>query len=235
MVKISIFGQNFNIWSKFRFLVKLSIFGQIFDFSSKISILVQNFENIQLRLKEGENLMFGENNLSIEQNILMANQMWHDEWVDWDFTKHVCVPGRVRKLGFFFFKFIIQINCIKLWSKRVIFYSSDSRTVTFCDFLSNFCQTRKLPRTVILFWHFFVTLREALLYIKIGVILWAAKNTILEYFYLMKLVCRILNKITPFTPIFSFFFQLFPFFFNFSHFFLFFSTFSIFFNFSHFF
>ena len=27
-------------------------------------------------LKQGENLMFGENNLQIKENILMANQMW---------------------------------------------------------------------------------------------------------------------------------------------------------------
>ena len=38
--------------------------------------------------------MFGDNNLSFEINILMANQMWHDEWVDWDFNTHECVPGR---------------------------------------------------------------------------------------------------------------------------------------------
>ena len=38
--------------------------------------------------------MFGVNNLSVERNILMANQMWHDEWVDWDFKAHDCTPGR---------------------------------------------------------------------------------------------------------------------------------------------
>jgi len=33
--KISIFGQNFDFWTKFRFLTKISIFGQNFDFWTK--------------------------------------------------------------------------------------------------------------------------------------------------------------------------------------------------------
>jgi len=39
LAKISIFGENFNIWSKFQFLGKISIFGQNFYFSPKFRLL----------------------------------------------------------------------------------------------------------------------------------------------------------------------------------------------------
>ncbi|CBY21654.1 unnamed protein product [Oikopleura dioica] len=45
-------------------------------------------------LKQGENLMFGLNDMSIEANFLLATKMWHDEWIDWDFEKLTCTPGR---------------------------------------------------------------------------------------------------------------------------------------------
>ncbi|CAG5105201.1 Oidioi.mRNA.OKI2018_I69.chr1.g1917.t1.cds [Oikopleura dioica] len=45
-------------------------------------------------LKQGENLMFGVNDMSVEGNFLLATQMWHDEWKDWDFQKLTCTPGR---------------------------------------------------------------------------------------------------------------------------------------------
>ena len=38
-------------------------------------------------LKQGENLMFGINNMDVEGNFLLATKMWHDEWIDWDFQK----------------------------------------------------------------------------------------------------------------------------------------------------
>ena len=39
-------------------------------------------------LKQGENLMFGINDMSVEKNFLLATKMWHDEWIDWDFEKY---------------------------------------------------------------------------------------------------------------------------------------------------
>ena len=50
LTKISIFAQNLDFWTKFRFLTKMSIFDQHFDFwpkcrfLTKISIFYQNFD-----------------------------------------------------------------------------------------------------------------------------------------------------------------------------------------------
>jgi len=67
LAKISIFGENFDFWRKFRFLAKISIFGENFDFCSKFQFFDRNVFTFEKMVKFEP--IFGKKLFSFEATI----------------------------------------------------------------------------------------------------------------------------------------------------------------------